>query len=135
MEAEPAQPGTLGGAAARASGTEAAEPPISTGHVSALPARAGRKRPGTLSLQIRLESRPDDLELGRLIENTVWINDAHPAYQRAVAARSEGYHIALAVAAALAPLTVEPAHTQHFINAFLARWGLAGIDNGRRRGR
>jgi hypothetical protein len=43
--------------------------------------------------------------LSRLVESTVWVNDAHPAYRRAVASRSEGYH--LAVALALAPLAVE----------------------------
>lgn len=111
--------------------TAEANPPASppAGSVR-LPGRARRKRPATLSLEIRFESRPDDLALGRLIESTVWVNDAHPAYRRAVTARAEGYHIALTVAAALAPLTVEPAHAQVFINTFLARWGEAALDNG-----
>lgn len=91
-----------------------------------LPGRGRRKRPATLSLQIRFESRADDLTFGRLIESTVYVNDAHPAYRRAVASRAEGYHIALSVAAALAPLTVEPADAQNFVSAFLARWGEAG---------
>jgi hypothetical protein len=90
-----------------------------------LPGRARRKRPATLSLEIRFESRPDDVTLGRLVESTVWVNDAHPAYRRAVASRSEGYHIALTVASALAPFAVEPAQTSDFINTFLARWGAA----------
>jgi hypothetical protein len=85
-----------------------------------------RRLPARLSLRIRFESRPDDQSLGRLLESTVWVNDAHPAYHRAVASRSDGYHMALAVAAALAPLTVEPDRTQEFLNTFLARWGLAG---------
>jgi hypothetical protein len=42
-----------------------------------------------------------------LVESRVWVNEAHPAYRRAVASRSEGYHLALAVALALAPLAVE----------------------------
>jgi hypothetical protein len=57
------------------------------------------------------------------------VNEAHPAYRRAVASRAEAYHIALAVAAALAPLAVEPSEAQRFISAFLARWGEAA--NGR----
>jgi len=98
-----------------------------------LPGRARRKRPTTLSLHIDFESLPDDNTLGRLIESTVYVNNAHPAYRRAVASRAEGYHIALTVAAALAPLTVEPAHAQAFINAFLARWGEAAGMNGKAR--
>ena len=53
----------------------------------------------------------------------VWIYDAHPAYTRAAASRSLGYHTALAVALSLAPLTVEPAGEHAFITQFLARWG------------
>jgi hypothetical protein len=97
-----------------------------------LPSKRGRKRPATLSLRIQFESLPNELALGRLIESTVWVNDAHPAFRRAVASRAEGYHIALTVAAALAPLTAEPARTQEFVNAFLARWGEAGTTNGKR---
>jgi hypothetical protein len=43
-------------------------------------------------IRIRFESRPGDLALGRLARSVVWINEAHPAYRRAVATRSEGYH-------------------------------------------
>ena len=65
----------------------------------------------------------------------MWINAAHPAFRRAIASRSEGYHIALGVALALAPLAVDSAKEHAFIAAFLARWG-ATIDrrgSGRRR--
>ena len=44
---------------------------------------------------------------------------------QAVASRSEGYHIALSVALALAPLAVEPAGEHAFVTAFLSRWGEA----------
>lgn len=40
---------------------------------------AGRRRPARYGLLMQFESRPADLELGRLVDNTVWINDAHPA--------------------------------------------------------
>jgi hypothetical protein len=90
-----------------------------------LPGRARTKKPATLSLQIRFETLDGELALARLIESTVWVNDAHPAWRRAAASRAESYHIALAVAAALAPLAVEPAETQRFVSAFLARWGEA----------
>ena len=70
-------------------------------------------------------ARPDDAELARLIDATVWVNEAHPAYRRAVASRAEGYHVALAVALALGPLAVEPAREHAFVTAFLASWGAA----------
>lgn len=92
------------------------------------PAASGRKRSATLSLEIRFESLPGDVTLGRLIESTVWVNDAHPAYRRAVASRAEGYHLALTVASALAPLAVEAPQAQGFIHRFLARWGEAAED-------
>jgi hypothetical protein len=76
-------------------------------------------------LSIRFDQRPDDPELGRLVESTVWVNEAHPAYRRAALSRSEGYHVALAVAMALAPLAVEPAKEHGFLTAFMASWGEA----------
>ena len=88
-----------------------------------LPARRGRRRPTRLALTIQFESREDDQELGRLVETTVWVNTAHPAYQRAVASRAEPYHLALSVAMALAGVAVEPAQEHKFVAAFLARWG------------
>lgn len=100
----------------------------------ALPGGRGRKRPARYGLRIRFESRTEDLSLGRLVESTVWVNDAHPAYRRAVASRSEGYHLALTVAMALASLAVEPVHVQDFVTDFLARWGDVGR-NGASRGR
>jgi hypothetical protein len=97
-----------------------------------LPATRGPRRPARYGLSIQFEQRPDDPELARLVETTVWVNEAHPAYRRAVASRSEGYHIAVASAMALAPLAVEPGKEHGFVTAFLASWG-ATID--RRKGR
>jgi hypothetical protein len=93
--------------------------------VVAVPRGAGRdaRSPGRYGLAIDFEHRSDDPELARLVESTIWINDAHPAYRRATASRSEGYHLALATALALAPLAVEPANEHGFVTAFLAAWG------------
>jgi hypothetical protein len=104
-------------------------PATVAGHVAE--AARGRQRV-RYGLTIGFEARPDDPELGRLVESTVWVNEAHPAYRRAVASRSEGYHTALAVALALATLAVDPAKEHAFITAFLASWG-AAVE--RRRGR
>jgi hypothetical protein len=90
-----------------------------------LPGTGGRRRPARYGLEIRFERQEGSSELGRLIESTVWVNSAHAAYERAVASRSEGYHAALSVAFALAPLAVEPAREREFVAAFLARWGSA----------
>lgn len=90
-----------------------------------LPSRRGLPRPVSYGLGIRYEHRPGEPELGRLVESTVVVNEAHPAYRRAVASRSEGYHIALTVALALATLAVEPVNEHAFVTAFLTRWGEA----------
>ncbi len=47
----------------------------------------------------------------------------HPAYRRAETTRSLGYHRALCVAMALAPLAVEPPQARDFVSAFLGHWG------------
>ncbi|MBI4205144.1 MAG: ATP-binding protein [Betaproteobacteria bacterium] len=104
-----------------------------TAHDLELPASPRERRPQRLGLAVQFEGRPGDPELGRLVESTVFVNQAHPAYQRAVASRSEGYHIALAVALALAPLAVEPAREHAFVTAFLSRWGEALSDAKRSR--
>lgn len=101
-------------------GAEHAHAAASAGTVETV---AGRRRPARYGLLVRFESRSDDLELARLVDSTIWINDAHPAYTRAVASRSLGYHTALAVALALAPLAVEASQEHAFITQFLAQWG------------
>jgi hypothetical protein len=106
-----------------------AEPAAATGHLAE---GTRTRRPVRYGLSIGFETRPGDPELARLVESTVWVNEAHPAYRRAAASRSEGYHTALAVALALATLAVDPAKEHTFITAFLASWG-AAIE--RRKGR
>ena len=98
------------------------------------PGAGGVRRPARYGLGVDFEERPEANELGRLIESTVLVNTAHPAYLRAVASRSEGYHAALTVAMALADVAVEPADRQGFVTTFLARWGEAiGRDRRRRK--
>jgi Histidine kinase-, DNA gyrase B-, and HSP90-like ATPase len=102
-----------------------------------LPSTPGNRRPARYGLAVQFESRTGELELARLVESTVLINEAHPAFRRAVASRSEGYHLAVAVAMALSPLAVQPAEEHGFITAFLSRWGelLEGTTSRRRAGR
>jgi hypothetical protein len=125
-DATPAQPQSA--AIPATMEAEPARPAPATGHVAVGPRT---RRPIRYGLSIQFESRHDDAELAHLVESTVWVNEAHPAYRRAVASRSEGYHVALAVALALAPLAVDPAKEHAFILAFLARWG-AVVERGTR---
>jgi hypothetical protein len=112
--------------------TPATEPVAAAGHGLLLPAKGAARRPGHYGLDIQFEDQPEALELAHLMESTVWVNRAHPAYRRALASRSIGYHIALAVAMALAPLAVESANEHAFVTAFLFHWGEA-IDHPNRR--
>lgn len=97
--------------------------------------KAGPKRPARYLLRIEFERRPDDRELARLAESTVWVNEAHPAYQRASGTRAKEYHVALSTAMALSRLAVEPGRQHEFVTRFLARWGRARNGKGRRRKR
>lgn len=105
---------------------------VGAGTLSVTP---GRRRPAHYGLLVQFESRPDDPELGRLVDSTIWINDAHPAYARATASRSAGYHVALSVALGLAPLAVERTGEHAFITQFLSHWGRALTREARARGR
>ena len=122
--------------AARGAGARPPGPPETRAPAPAVERRieAGRRRPGRYGLAIDFESRSGDPEPARLVESTVWINDAHPAYRRAAASRSESYHLALATALALASLAVEPAKEHAFVTAFLTAWGEA-VARRPRRGR
>jgi hypothetical protein len=126
-----AEPAPEGG---RAEPAEARPPEVPPEARAALPP-AGKRRRAHLGLRIDFESRPDDPTLGRLVESTIWVNEAHPAYRRAAASRSQGYHLALAVAMTLAPLAVEPAKAHDFVSAFLERWGRAADPEPQRRSR
>jgi hypothetical protein len=111
----------------------ATAPPLEAASEGTLsPAATGPRRPTRYGLAVDFEEQPESHELGRLVESTVLVNTAHPAYLRAVASRAEGYHAALTVAMALGAVAVEPAGMQAFLTMFLARWGEA-IDRDRRR--
>jgi Histidine kinase-, DNA gyrase B-, and HSP90-like ATPase len=87
------------------------------------PGSDGPKKPARYGLGIEFEEAGRHADVSRLVESTLWINTAHPAYRRAAASRSEGYHVAVGAALALARLAVEPANEHTFVTSFLARWG------------
>ncbi len=114
--------------------TRRAEPPATAPASATTPGgTAGPPRPVRHRLSIQFEERAPEDDLGRLVGPTVFVNTAHPAYHRAIASRSEGYHVALSVAMALAPLAVEPAGAHGFVAAFLRCWGEALSRDRRRR--
>ena len=115
-----------------AGGGPTTEAPTTAGTLATV---AGRRRPARYGLLMQFESRPDDSELGRLVDSTIWINDAHPAYMRATASRAVGYHVALSVALALAPLASDATNEHAFITQFLSHWGSAPASKPRSRGR
>jgi hypothetical protein len=127
-EKEAAASTSTGGDTAQNENLAVSEPAAEFGGAAqaiVLPARTITRRPAHYGLDIQFEDRPDEINLGRLTESTVWVNRAHPAYRRAQASHSIGYHIALAVAMALAPLAVDAATQHEFVTAFLTRWGEA----------
>jgi hypothetical protein len=99
---------------------EAPPPDLDT---AALPGTHAPRRRAQYGLSLRFEARPDDDELGRLVDSTIWVNESHPAFARATKSRSLGYHLALTVALALSPLAVTPAEEHRFVTRFLAEWG------------
>lgn len=79
-----------------------------------------RKSPG---VTIRFEENGEDENLGRMVESTIWINTAHPAYRKASEEGYEGYHIVAAVALVLSVFVESGKSPQDFINRFLSAWG------------
>jgi hypothetical protein len=126
------EPGEPGPVAETPSKPEEPEPPEAS---VTLPAAArGPRTPARYGLTIHFQEQPESRELAHLLETQVIVNTAHPAWRRAAASRSEGYHIALCVAMALAPLAAEARGTHEFVTTFLARWGKALGRDRRRRG-
>lgn len=100
--------------------------PAESATVSEAPGSSGigmTRQRARYGLSLQFESRPDDAELGRLVDSTIWVNRAHPAFTRASGSRALGYHLAMTVALTLAPLAVVPAEEHGFVTRFLAEWG------------
>jgi hypothetical protein len=135
-EREPAAEPASAPAADQSAAAEEPPPQPRVDETPPATASSGPKRPTRYRLSIQFEDRATSDPVARLAEATVFVNAAHPAYHRAVASRSEGYHAALSVGMALAAVAVEPAGTQGFLTTFLARWGEAvGRDRRRRQPR
>lgn len=86
---------------------------------------ARRGRGHTPQLKVAFESRPGDPEPARLSGSTVYVNEAHSAFRRAVASRSTGYHVAVSSALAVSEVVAEPVRQVEFMKHFIAAWGNA----------
>lgn len=82
----------------------------------------GKKRkPGVM---IAFGDDPQRLDLGWMVENTIWINKGHPAYIKNMESfRAERFHIIFAVSVILSSFLEEEKSPQVFIGKFLSNWG------------
>ncbi|MFH1838367.1 MAG: ATP-binding protein [Candidatus Kuenenbacteria bacterium] len=74
------------------------------------------------TLAIGFEENLSKISLARMIENTIWININHPAYQKAKQENLEPYHIFLSIAWTLSHFIEENHSPQEFISQFLISW-------------
>ncbi len=82
-----------------------------------------RKEPG---LKIAFEELMDSPALGRVAGETVFVNTAHPAWNKAKSEGLEVYHVLATVAWTLS-VFLEPDRPPHdFVSKFFATWGSGG---------
>ncbi len=85
--------------------------------------RISKKRPGLKIFFQEFENDGATSVLGRLVEDTVVVNTAHPAWKKAKDARLDEYHILTTVALVLSEFLQPERSVQEFVSAFFARWG------------
>jgi hypothetical protein len=85
-------------------------------------ALAAGKRVGP-GLRIGFDDARERSDLGWLLENTIWINRAHPAYRKAASTGNESYHVVLGVVWVLLGHLDDRHSAQEFIGQFLSGWG------------
>jgi hypothetical protein len=85
-------------------------------------ALAAGKRLGP-GLRIGFDDARERDDLGWLLENTIWINRAHPAYRKAASTGNESYHVVLGVVWVLLGHLDDRHSAQEFIGQFLSGWG------------
>jgi hypothetical protein len=74
-------------------------------------------------LRIGFDDARERNDLGWLLENTIWINRAHPAYRKAASTGNESYHVVLGVVWVLLGHLDDRHSAQEFIGQFLSGWG------------
>src|SRR5262249_61733194 len=74
-------------------------------------------------LRIGFDDARERDDLGWLLENTIWINRAHPAYRKAASTGNESYHVVLGVVWVLLGHLDDRHSAQEFIGQFRSGWG------------
>lgn len=77
-------------------------------------------------LKIVFEEATDSAALGRISEDTIFINSAHPAWKKAKQENLASYHVLSAVAWTLSEFLEPNRSPQDFVSRFLASWGNGG---------
>ena len=75
-----------------------------------------------LNLVLGELSENDGSLLGRIVENTLTINTAHPAWQKAKQKGMEEYHVIVTVSAVLSQFLDSEKNPQEFLNHLLLAW-------------
>ncbi|MBI4669660.1 MAG: ATP-binding protein [Elusimicrobia bacterium] len=99
---------------------EAAQPPQSAGPKTE---KSQAKRP---ALTIAFSEDQERKELGWLVENTIWINKAHPAFSKAQLLGQNNYHLAFTVAWVLSAYLETENSQRNFLSRFMELWGRTG---------
>ncbi len=85
---------------------------------------ATRKKPGfTLALE-DLADAP--AALGRMLDDTVFVNTLHPAWKKALATKQEEYHILVVAGLTLAEFVAPEKDPTEFLAKFLSSWSRVG---------
>lgn len=92
-----------------------------------------RKQTRSPGLEIAFEAFDEGsvLFLGRLVEERVVVNIAHPSWKRAEQLGQEPYHVLLVVALTLGEYLQSPAGMPAFVSTFLKSWSEAAESSGK----
>lgn len=96
---------------------------LTTSEGGSLRSRVSKKRPGLKIDFQEFEDTGSLFALGRLVDDSVFVNTAHPAWKKAKESQLEEYHILTTVALVLSEFIQPERSTQDFISLFLAQWG------------
>ncbi len=97
-------------------------PPIPTGLADETKSKTVKAKTSGLKLQLADISDAPELPLGRIVEDTLTINTAHPAWRKAKQKGLEEYHVIITVAAVLSHFLEHEKNPQDFLNRLLVAW-------------
>jgi len=84
-----------------------------------------RARTSGLNIELADIADSPDMALGRIIDDVLTVNTAHPAWAKAKQRGMEEYHIIISVASVLSQFLEDQKSPQEFLNRFLQSWAEA----------